>query len=183
MVQLMKTKQEIIQKTVELTVEYEKSYSGCCQVAFLAIIDALRWGGAEVATEDIEDRLFPGLCLLTGGVGVTVDGTCGAIIGSVMAIGMSLGYIRNVRGKDMSIFGDGLDIVWRYVMDRSHEKYQSQLCKDIQMKHYGRFWKFRTPEVTDEYLKVSDGCEITTIAVWGVEAILDEFERINNQSV
>jgi hypothetical protein len=179
MVQLNKTKTEIIRKTGELAVEYEKKYSGCCQCVFLAIVDTLRWGGVEVATEDMEDRLFPGLCLLTGGVGVTIDGTCGAIIGGVMAIGMSMGVTRNVQGKDMSIVGDGLDIVWRYVMDRCDEKYRSQLCKEIQKIHYGQFWDFRIPEATDEYLKVSDGCKIKEISMWSMEAILDEFEQRN----
>jgi len=179
MVQLKKTKKEIIRKTGEMAVEYEKQYSGCCQCVFLAIVDALRWGGVEVATEDTEDRLFPGLCLLTGGVGVTTEGTCGAIIGGVLAIGMSLGVSRGVQGKDMSIVGDGLDIVWRYVMDKCDDKYRSQLCKDIQRKHYGKSWDFRIPEMTDEYLKVSDGCAIKEISVWAVEAILDEFDRNN----
>ena len=179
MVQLNKTKKEIIRKTGELAVEYEKEYSGCCQCVFLAMVDTLEWAGVEVTTEDTEDRLFPGLCLLTGGVGVTVTGTCGAIIGSILAIGAALGISRNLKGKDMSFFGDGLALIWRYVMDQCEEKYHSQLCKDIQIKHYGKFWDFRVPGVTDEYLKISDGCKIKEISEWTMEAILDEFEQRN----
>ena len=177
MVQCKKTRQEIIKKTEELAVEYEKTYSGCTQCVFLAIVDALRWGGLGITTEEIDNRLFPGLCLLTGGVGVTITGTCGAIIGSVLAIGVALGISRDLKGRDMSFFGDGLALVWRYVMDRCEEEYQSQLCKDIQVKHYGKYWDFRAPGVTDEYLKISDGCEIKEIARWGTEAILDELEQ------
>ena len=177
MVQFVKTRQEIIEKTAELAVEYEKKYSGCTQCVFLAIVDALKWGGVEITTEEMEDRLFPGLCLLTGGVGVTITGTCGAIIGSVLAIGVAMGITRDIRGKDMSFFGDGLSLVWWYVMDKCEEQYQSQLCKDIQIKHYGKYWDFREPGMTDEYFKISDGCEITNIAVWGVEAILDDIRQ------
>lgn len=179
MAHLKKTRKEIIKKAEELAVKYEKEYMGCCQCTFMAVVDALRWGGVEVVSEDIEDRLFPGLCLLTGGVGVTTDGTCGAIIGSVMAIGMSLGVSRGIHGKDMSIVGDGYDIVWRAILDRYDEKYRSQLCKDVQRKHYGKSWDFRIPEMTDEYLEVSDGCTIKETAVWTAGCILDEFEQRN----
>ncbi|HUT68990.1 MAG TPA: hypothetical protein VMW86_10660 [Dehalococcoidales bacterium] len=99
MAHLKKTRKEIIKKAEELAVKYEKEYMGCCQCTFMAVVDALRWGGVEVVSEDIEDRLFPGLCLLTGGVGVTTDGTCGAIIGSVMAIGMALGFPGAFTGR------------------------------------------------------------------------------------
>jgi hypothetical protein len=127
----------------------------------------------------MEERLFAGLCLLTGGVGVTTDGTCGAIIGGVMAIGMSLGTCRGNPGKDMSIVGDGYSLVWRAILDRYDGKYSSQLCKDIQKKHYGKCWDFRIPEMTDEYLKVSDGCTIKETTIWTVGGILDEFEQRN----
>jgi len=160
-----------------LAVEYEKKYSGCSQCVFLAVVDALKWGGVAVINEDTEDKIFPGLCLLTGGVGVTTNGACGAIIGGRLAVGTCLAFSRGNRGKDMSIIGDGYDIVWRYILDRSDEKYRSQLCKDIQIKHYGKAWDFRIPEMTDEYLGVSDGCKIKETAVWTVEAVLDEFEQ------
>jgi hypothetical protein len=34
----------------------------------MAIIDALRWGGIELFTENEENKLFPGVSMLTGGV-------------------------------------------------------------------------------------------------------------------
>ena len=45
MVGLKRTKEEIIKKAEELGVEYESKYKGCGQCTFLAIVDALRWGG------------------------------------------------------------------------------------------------------------------------------------------
>ena len=45
MVELKRAKEEIIKKAEELGVEYEAKYKGCGQCTFLAIVDALRWGG------------------------------------------------------------------------------------------------------------------------------------------
>ncbi|MCJ7654245.1 MAG: hypothetical protein MUO97_02900 [Dehalococcoidia bacterium] len=75
MVKLTKTKDEIIKKSNELAIGYEARYKGCGQCTFLAVIDALRWGGLEINPKDVEDRLFSGVCVLTGGVGLTGDGT------------------------------------------------------------------------------------------------------------
>jgi len=91
---LTKTKEEIIQKSNQLAVEYEAKYKGCGQCTFLAIVDALRWGGLEIIPKDIEDRLFSGLCLLTGGVGLSGEGTCGAVASGTLAIGLALGIQR-----------------------------------------------------------------------------------------
>ena len=95
MVKLTKKKGEIIRKSNELAIEYEAKYKGCGQCTFLAIIDALRWGGLEIIPKDMEDRLFPGVCLLTGGVGLSGEGTCGAVAGGVLAIGLALGFERD----------------------------------------------------------------------------------------
>lgn len=59
MVRLKKTKREIIAKAEEIGTAHEKKFKGCCQCTFLAIIDALRWGGVELLTEEEEKKLFP----------------------------------------------------------------------------------------------------------------------------
>jgi len=74
MARLKRPKKEIIKKAEELGIEYEAKYKGCGQCTFLAIIDALRWGGLELIPEDMGDRLFSGICVLSGGVSMTGDG-------------------------------------------------------------------------------------------------------------
>ena len=101
MVKQKRTKEEIIKKAEDLGTEYEAKYKGCGQCTFLAIIDALRWGGLEIIPEDMEDRLFSGVCVLTAGVSMTGDGTCGAVASSVLAIGLALGVSR--EGQDVSL--------------------------------------------------------------------------------
>ena len=66
----IKSRKDIVNKAKELAVEYEAKYKGCGQCTFLAIVDALRWGGIELITEDMEKKLYPAICMLMAGVGM-----------------------------------------------------------------------------------------------------------------
>jgi hypothetical protein len=178
MTRLVKTRRDIVRKAEELAGQYEKTYLGCCQCTFLAIVDALRWGGREVIPEAMAERLFPGLCMLSAGVGGTSEGSCGAVTGGALAIGIALGGLRGTGEQDMRAIGEGLSLVKREILDRCDESYRSQLCKDIMRKHYGRCWDFLDPDMAEEYLAVSDGCIIKEMAVRTVTAILDELEVV-----
>ena len=136
MVKLTKTKDEIIQKSNELAIGYEARYKGCGQCTFLAVIDALRWGGLEIIPKDVEDRLFPGVCVLTGGVGLSGDGTCAAVASSALAIGLALGIPR--EGQDVELLGAACATVRNTILDKYYREYRSILCKDVQRKF---FWK------------------------------------------
>jgi len=177
MVQLKKTKEEIIKKAEELAVEYEARYKGCCQSTFLTIIDALRWGGFEIIPQDMEDRLFPGISLLTGGVNSTSDGTCGAVTASILSIGIAVSIIQESQAKDVKAIGYAHECVQEAILDRFDEKYRSQLCKDILRKRYGKAWDLKIPEMLGEFMEVSGGCAIKETAVWAVEFILEELEQ------
>ena len=105
--QLNKSREEIIDKVEELALTYEAAYRGCAESTFLAVVDGLRWGGTEIITPDVEDALFPGLQLLSGGVGLSGQGTCGAVAGGIMAIGQALAVLRGAAPRDMSTFLEG----------------------------------------------------------------------------
>ena len=60
MVDLKRTKEEIIKKAGELGVEYEAKYKGCGQCTFLAIVDALRWGAWSLSRRTWRRGFFPG---------------------------------------------------------------------------------------------------------------------------
>jgi hypothetical protein len=177
MVKLTKTKDEIIKKADELAVQYEAKYKGCGQCTFLAIIDALRWGGLEIIPKDVEDRLFSGLCLLTGGVGLSGDCTCGAVASGVLAIGMALGLQRESINE--SLFRQSCTIVRDALLNKYYQKYNSLVCKDIQRKFYGKAWDLTRDEMSAEFLGISKGCVIMEGAIWATEVILNEFEKGN----
>jgi len=172
-----RTKEEIIKKAEELGTEYEARYKGCGQCTFLAIIDALRWGGLEIIPEDMEDRLFSWVCVLTAGVSMTGDGTCGAVASSVLAIGLALGIPR--ESQDVSLLRTACATVRNTILDKYYQEYRSILCKDVQRKFFGRAWDLTDDEMSHEFLKITRGCTIMQTARWATEVILDEFEKGN----
>lgn len=177
MVGLKRTKEEIIKKAEELGIEYEAKYKGCGQCMFLAIVDALRWGGLEIMPEDMEDRLFPGICVMTGGISMTGDGTCGAVTSSVLVMGIALGITR--EAQDVSALRKGCAIIRNTILDRYYKEYNSLLCKDVQRKYFGKAWDLTDDEMSHEFLGVTHGCTIMQTAMWATEIVLDEFEKGN----
>ena len=177
MVKLKKTKEEIIKKAEELGVEHEVKYKGCCQCTFLAIADALRWGGLEIITKDMEEKLYSGICLLTAGVCMTGEGTCGAVTASVMAIGLALRIPQETEGLETA-HRAGVNIR-DTLLAKYYKEYNSILCKDVQRKYFGKAWNLTSDAMTQEFLGITDGCTIRQTAMWATEIILDEFEKGN----
>jgi hypothetical protein len=177
MVKLKKTKDEIVKKANELGIAYEAKYKGCGQCTFLAIIDALRWGGLEIISKDMEDRFFSGICVLTAGVGLTGEGTCGAVASSALAIGLALGIPR--EGQDVEILGTACATVRDTIVDKYYQEYRSILCKDVQRRFFGKAWDLTNKEMDKEFRGLTRGCTIMQTARWTVAIILDEFEKGN----
>ena len=177
MVKLKMTKEEIIKKAEELGIEYEAKYKGCCQSTFLAIVDALRWGGLEIIPKDVEDKLYSGICLLTAGVCMTGEGTCGAVAGSVMASGFALGIPK--ESDDVSIAGRAGVKVRDTLLAKYYKEYGSILCKDVMRKYFGKAWDLTSDEMTREFLSIANGCTVRQTAGWTTKIILDEFEKGN----
>ncbi len=177
MVGLKRTKEEIIKKAEELGVEYEAKYKGCGQCTFLAIVDALRWGGLEIIPEDMEERLFSGICVMTGGVAMTGDGSCGAVTSSVLLMGIALGISR--EAQDVSTLRKGCATIRNTILDKYYKEYNSLLCKDVQRKYFGKAWDLTDDEMSHEFLGVTRGCTIMQTAMWTTEFILDEFKKGN----
>lgn len=177
MVKLQKTKEEIIKKAEELGIEYEAKYKGCCESTFLAVVDALRWGGLEVIPKDVEDKLYSGICLLTAGVCMTGEGTCGAVSGSVMASGFAFGIPKET--DDVSIANKAGARIRDTLLAKYYQEYGSILCKDVMRKYFGKAWNLTDDKMTQEFLSITDGCVIRKTAGWVTGIILDEFEKGN----
>lgn len=177
MVKLTETKDEIIKKANELAIEYEAKYKGCGQCTFLAIVDALRWGGLEIIPNDMENRFFPGICVLTGGVGLSGDGTCAAVASGALALGLALGVRR--ENFNEGSFRESCATVRNALLSRYYEKYDSLLCKDVQRKFFGKAWDLARDDMGAEFLGITEGCVIMETAMLATEIILDGFEKGN----
>ena len=177
MAELKRTREEIIKKAWDLGIEYEAKHKGCCQSTFLAVVDALRWGGLEIIPKDMEERLYSGISLLTAGVCMTGEGTCGAVAGSVMALGFAFGIPRE-GGEPGEAHRAGVSIR-DTLLAKYYKEYNSILCKDVQRKYFGKAWDLTSDEMTREFLGITDGCTIRQTARWATEIILNEFEKGN----
>jgi hypothetical protein len=174
---LKKTKQNIIKKAEKLAVEYEVKYKGCGQCTFLAIIDALRWGGLELIPADMEDKFYPAVSMLTAGVCMTGEGTCGAVASGTMTFGLAMGITRD--SADVAAVGLAASTIRDSLLEKCYREYRSILCKDIQRKHFGKAWDLTDDQMTHEFLGITRGCIIMQTAKWATEYILDEFEKGN----
>jgi len=174
---LTKTRREIIKKANELAIQYEAKFRGCGQCTFLATIDALRWGGLEIIPEDIEDRLFSGICVLTGGVGLSGYGTCAAVGSGAFVIGLALGIQQETFNE--RDFRENCATVRNTLLNKYYREYNSILCNDVQRKFFGRAWDLARDDMSIEFLGISRGCTIMQTAMWTTEIILDEFEKGN----
>jgi len=177
LVQLKKTREEIIQKAYDLGIEYEARYKGCCPATFYSIVDALRWGGLEIIPEDLEDKLYPAICLLTAGICMTGEGSCGAVSASTMAAGFALGIPKDA--SDPGVANKAGVKVRDTLLARYYREFGSILCKDVMRKYFGKAWDLTSEEMTKEFLSITDGCTIRQTAAWATEIILDEFEKGN----
>ncbi len=120
-------KEEILEKAYRLGKAYEKKCTGCAQTAIAAIFEAL-----GIWNEDI----FKAASGLADGLGLTGDGSCGALVGGSMVIGYLYG-----RGKDE--FEDMNRPMKSYAMvkklhDKYVKKYGTCRCHDVQTKLVGR---------------------------------------------
>jgi len=123
----MKENEEILEIAFKLGKEYEQKCTGCAQTAVAAIFEALGiWN----------DDVFKAASGLADGLGLTGDGTCGALIGGSLVIGY-------LFGRDKENFKDMYKPMKSYALvkelhDTYVEKYGSCRCHDVQKKGMGR---------------------------------------------
>jgi len=172
MLKLKKTEKEIINKSSELAIEYEAQYKGCGQCTFLAVVDALRWGGLEIVPENLAEKIFSAVGGFTGGTSMVIDGTCGAINAGIIVMGLALGTTRDSQ-DEVSLRGLCATIR-NTILDKFYREYNSILCRDILNKYFGKVWNLTDDEASNDFLQVSRGCAIIQTVTWTTEIILDE---------
>lgn len=118
---------EEAKKAYELGIRYEKEFTGCSQTVIAAMFDAL-----GIWNEDV----FKAGSGLADGLGLTGDGSCGALVGASMVIS----YLFPRERRD---FADILKPMKAYALvkqlhDRFLAEYGSCRCQEVQKKLMGR---------------------------------------------
>jgi C_GCAxxG_C_C family probable redox protein len=160
----------ILEKAFESARKYEMKCTGCAQTTLAGIFDAL----------DIEnDDVFRSASGLADGLGLTGDGSCGALVGGSMVIS----YLFGREKKD---FPDMLKPMRSYMMvkklhDRFVEQYGVCRCYDIQKRLVGRTFNLYDPSELEKAIEAGmvDHCSkvVGTAARLATELILEERER------
>jgi len=158
-------KEEVIKKAFELGKKYEQKCTGCAQTAIAAIFDSL-----DIWNDDV----FKAASGLADGLGLTGDGSCGALVGSSMVIGYLFGREKqdfpNIT-KPMKSYGLVKELHDKYV-----EKYGTCRCYDVQKRGLGRTYNLWDPKEMKEAFSsgMLDYCStiVGEVAAMATEIIL-----------
>jgi C_GCAxxG_C_C family probable redox protein len=167
----MKSREEILEEVYNRAFKYEAERGSCPQCVLSAIIEVLDVG--DPATVQAIDAL-------AGGTALSTEGTCGALVGGLLAISSIVG-----RSYDDFKAGERKRRVFRYstkLYDRFIEEYGSPLCKNVQKKLFGRSFNLLDPKEYAEFEKAGahvDKCPSVSgnVAKWAAEIILDELKK------
>jgi len=163
----MKSREEILEEVYNRAFKYEAERGSCPQCVLSAIMEVLDVG--DPATVQAVDAL-------AGGTALSTEGTCGALVGGLLAISSIVGRTY----EDFSA-GESKRRVFLYstkLYDKFVEEYGSPICKDVHKKLFGRTFKLLDPKEYQEFEKAGahvDKCPDVSgkVARWAAEIILD----------
>lgn len=123
----MPTKQELLDKVYTAAFRYEADMGSCPQCVLAALKETLDVG---------DETLIQSADGLAGGTSLSSQGTCGALVGGMLALG-------SLVGRPYRDFSEGKRkrLVFKYtamLYDRFIAEYGSPLCCDVQTKLFGR---------------------------------------------
>jgi C_GCAxxG_C_C family probable redox protein len=128
----------------ELEAKVETSiYGACSQRSFAALNEQF---------ELKADQIIPALLPFAGGVAGKGE-TCGAVTGSLFAIGIYFESIIGKRGSSMKCA--------KLFFDRFSNEFGSTRCREVIKHHFGRYYDLEKPEdqrLFMEASKINGGC-------------------------
>ena len=164
----MGSREEKIKKAYDLAYKYEAERGSCPQCVYSAIFEALGVGDKEVV------KAADGLA---GGTALSAEGTCGALVGGLMAI-------SSLSGRTYEKFSENdskrrVFIPSKKLYDKFRNEYDSILCKDVHKKLFGRTFNLMDKNEYKEFEKMGahvDKCPEVSgkVAAWTAEIILDD---------
>ena len=160
-----RSKKESLEQVYTRAFEYEQKYGSCPPCVLAAIQDV--FGG-------IDNEVFKAGHALAGGVGLSTDGTCGALSGGVMALCCKHGRPRKNFANGRYLKSHQLA---KKLYDRFVQEYGSCICRDVQKKIFGRSFNMWDSKGYEEFEGAGghkDKCPSVAgnVAVWVAEILL-----------
>ncbi|MBC7246742.1 MAG: C_GCAxxG_C_C family protein [Actinobacteria bacterium] len=126
---------DMVEEAYRLARDYERTCTGCAQSVVAGLLDAL---GVE------EEGVFRAASGLADGIGLTTDGTCGALTGGCMVLGLLFGRGREDHRDMMKPMKSYL--LCKELHGDFVARYGSCRCHDIQVKLMGRTYDMYDPQ-------------------------------------
>jgi C_GCAxxG_C_C family probable redox protein len=179
---------DFLEKAYRLGFEYEKRFGGCSQCTLLALEELLNLDTSGV---------FAAAHALCAGAGLSGKGSCGALSGGILAIGLKYGReksdlsIIEVARHQMSRSGSSSHIprielksfeLSKKLIDRFMDEYGGVTCENIQKKLMGRSYDSWDPEDYRMFEEAGGHVDKCTSVVgnavrWVAEIFLEEAEK------
>jgi len=123
----MKSREEILEEVYNLAFKYEAELGSCPQCVLAALMETLDVG---------DPNTIKAVDALAGGTTLSTEGTCGALVGGLLAI-------SSIVGREYDDFKSGKKKrrVFKYtkkLYNKFVEEYGSPVCKDVHKKIFGR---------------------------------------------
>jgi C_GCAxxG_C_C family probable redox protein len=155
----------LAKKAAALAFTYEAERGSCPQAVYAAIMETLNFHEEEVV------KAADGLA---GGTALSSEGTCGALVGGILAIGTFLGrsypdFSKGKRNRRVFQYAQKL-------FDRFNQEYDGILCKTVQQQLFGRYYVLSNPKEYEQFEE--DGAHVdkcpsvaSNVAYWTVEIL------------
>ncbi|MGQ9616696.1 MAG: C-GCAxxG-C-C family (seleno)protein [Spirochaetota bacterium] len=172
-------------KARELGTIYQGTIIGCSHCTFLAAVNALELEGVKLISDDIRDKFFTGLMGLTGGVGNSGLGTCGAVNGASFVVSLATNITIEENARDNSNRWLAFFDVKHYIVEKFIVRWGTITCREIQIKKFGMAYDSRNPERSKQLFQMAKvkgcrnpyECTIALGAGWAAEAAWDIVHR------
>jgi C_GCAxxG_C_C family probable redox protein len=168
---MIHTDESLRQKAYDLAYKYEAERGSCPQAVLSAIYETL--GVGDPMTVQAADGL-------AGGTALSTEGTCGALVGGILAISSIVGRTYEDFSK-----GERKRRVFQYVKklsDRFEKEYGGIPCKKVQTQLFGRSYRLSDPTEYASFEKAGahiDKCPSVAgnVAFWTVEILEQIMDR------
>jgi len=151
-----------------LAFKYEAMYGSCPQAVLRAIYEVLNLKGIEIVIKSAH--------ALAGGLGLSGNGTCGALSGGVLALGIFYG--RSLEDMDKGRFLKSY-VKAKELYDKFVKEFGSCVCNDVQTKIFGRSFNLWDSEDYKKFEEMGGRLDKCTdiagkVAKWVVEILLED---------
>jgi C_GCAxxG_C_C family probable redox protein len=155
-------------RAFDLGFRYEQERMGCPQCVLAAIQDTLGI---------VSDDVFKSASAFAGGLADSTNGTCGALVGGVMAIGCRYGRGReDFDASDYTPMRRCMELADE-LLRRFVDEFGSLTCRGVQEKIFGRSFNVKDPREREEFERAGghkDKCPtvVGKVARWAVEILM-----------